>query len=181
MKKQTVETNTVKLSDFRLNPDNPRLIRDAKFRSLVESIKRDPEFLEKRGIVHADGVILGGNQRYLAIKEALKDDAFRSSLGLTPGQIPASWVQDASDWPEEKRRRFVLIDNGQWGEWDMDILANSWGDLQLADFGINLPKDWTQESGAGGGEESTEPEKPNIIICPKCGHEFSVLREKKEK
>jgi hypothetical protein len=135
---------TVKITAFRLNKDNPRLIRDGKFRSLVDSIKRDPEFLEKRGIVHADGVILGGNQRYLAIKEALRDDTFRSSLSLDKGLIPASWVQDASDWPEEKRRRFVIIDNGSFGEWDFDALGNFFDDLPLKDFGINIPVDWTK-------------------------------------
>jgi len=146
---------TVKITAFRLNKDNPRLIRDGKFRSLVESIKRDPEFLEKRGIVHADGVILGGNQRYMAIKEALKDDAFRSSIGLEKGFIPASWVQDASDWPEEKRRRFVIVDNGSWGEWDFDLLANGFDDLQLADFGVDIPKDWKEpETPAGDDGES---------------------------
>ena len=55
------QMKTIKLNSIRLNPDNPRLIRDGKFKKLVESIKRDPEFMEKRGIVHADGVILGGN------------------------------------------------------------------------------------------------------------------------
>ena len=179
MKKQTETTNTVKLSDFILNKDNPRLIRDGKFHSLVDSIKRDPEFLEKRGIVHADGVILGGNQRYLAIKEALRDDTFRSSLSLDKGLIPAAWVQDASDWPEEKRRRFVIVDNGAWGEWNMDALSSSWADLPLADFGVDIPADWLKEPEADGGGESTDPEKPNIILCPKCGHEFSVLKKEK--
>ena len=131
---------TIKLTSIRLNPDNPRLIRDGKFKKLVESIKRDPEFLEKRGIVHADGVILGGNQRYLAIKEALKDDAFRGDL--PKGEIPASWVQDASDWPEEKRRRFVILDNSSFGEMDFDILANLFSDLPLVDLGVDLPEDW---------------------------------------
>ena len=173
---------TVKITAFRLNKDNPRLIRDGKFRSLVESIKRDPEFLEKRGIVHADGVILGGNQRYLAIKEALRDDAFRSSLSLDKGLIPAAWVQDASDWPEEKRRRFVIVDNGAWGEWNMDALSSSWADLPLADFGVDIPADWLKEPEAAVEDgESQQQEKPDIIICPKCGHEFSALKEKKEK
>jgi hypothetical protein len=137
-----VSENAVKISSFHLNADNPRLIRDAKFKSLVESIKRDPEFLEKRGIVHADGVILGGNQRYMAIKEAMKDDAFRSSLGLSKGEIPAAWVQDASGWPEEKRRRFIIVDNGSWGEWNFDVLANVFDDIPLVDFGISIPKEW---------------------------------------
>ena len=133
-------TKTIKLNSIRLNPDNPRLIRDVKFKKLVESIKRDPEFLEKRGIVHADGVILGGNQRYLAIKEALKDDVFRGDL--PKGEIPASWVQDASNWSEEKRRRFVILDNASFGEMDFDILANLFSDLPLVDLGMNIPTDW---------------------------------------
>ena len=29
-----------------------------------------------------------------------------------------------------------------WGEWDFDILANEWNDLQLNDLGIDLPEDW---------------------------------------
>ena len=136
---------TIKLTSIRLNPDNPRLIRDGKFKKLVESIKRDPEFLEKRGIVHADGVILGGNQRYLAIKEALKDDAFRGDL--PKGEIPASWVQDASDWTEEKRRRFIILDNASFGEMDFDILANLFSDLPLVDLGVDLPGDWLKEVG----------------------------------
>jgi len=165
-------SNFTRLSAFRLNPDNPRLIRDVKFKSLVESIKRDPEFLEKRGIVHADGVILGGNQRYLAIKEALRDDAFRSSLGLDKGMIPSTWVQDASDWPEEKRRRFVIVDNGSWGENDLDILANKWADLPLIDLGVDLPAEWMN------GIEITEDNSDQKSDCqqnecPKCGYKWN--------
>ena len=156
---------TIKLTSIRLNPDNPRLIRDGKFKKLVESIKRDPEFLEKRGIVHADGVILGGNQRYLAIKEALKDDAFRGEL--PKGEIPASWVQDASDWPEEKRRRFIILDNASFGEMDFDVLANLFSDLPLVDLGVDLPEDWlkAEENITGDKPESVVPDKdPNILI-----------------
>lgn len=136
---------TIKLSSIKINPDNPRLIKDAAFKKLVQSVKRRPMFLEKRGIVVADGVILGGNQRYMAIKGALRDESFRLSLGLSNGEIPASWVQDASQWTEEERREFVIVDNGSFGEWNMDILANQWGDLQLPDFGVNLPEDWLKQ------------------------------------
>ncbi len=161
----------VKLSSIKRNPNNPRVIRNESFRSLVESIKRDPEYLEKRGIVIADGMILGGNQRYLAIKEALKDDSFRESLGLQKGEIPASWVVDASEWPEEKRRRFIIVDNGMWGEWDFDILANEWSDLPLIDFGVNLPEDWLAgDTGIG------EPELPKANLADRFGvPPFSVL------
>ena len=161
----------IKLNSIKPNPDNPRLIRGVKFKKLVESIKRDPEFLEKRGIIHADGVILGGNQRYLAIKEALKDDAFRGDL--PKGEIPASWVRDASDWSEEKRRRFIILDNASFGEMDFDILANLFSDLPLVDLGMNIPIDWQKPQelasqglmnknfNEGRGEEQ---EKDNYVI-----------------
>jgi hypothetical protein len=57
-------------------------------------------------------------------------------------------VQDASDWPEEKRRRFVIVDNGAWGEWDFDALANGWDDLPLIDFGVNMFKMETDDPNA---------------------------------
>jgi len=163
---------TIKLTSIRLNPDNPRLIRDGKFKKLVESIKRDPEFLEKRGIVHADGVILGGNQRYLAIKEALKDDAFRG--GLPKGEIPASWVQDASDWTEEKRRRFIILDNASFGEMDFDILANLFSDLPLVDLGVDLPEDWLVPLDQNIPDIGSGKEKENKTTCPKCGFEYAI-------
>jgi len=175
---------TVKLSSIRPNPNNPRVIRDIKFQRLVESIKRDPEFLEKRGIVVADGIILGGNQRYRAVSEAMKDDAFRGGLGLkSKSDIPSAWVQDASAWPEEKRRRFIIVDNADgYGEWDYEILANQYDDLPLVDWGVDIPKSWgAPQEGVGGGEPlEQEIEKPQIIACPKCGHEFSVMRENNE-
>lgn len=169
-----IAIKTVKLSSIRPNPDNPRLIRDGKFRSLVESIKRDPEFLEKRGIVHADGVILGGNQRYVAIRAALKDEAFRSSLALPKGEIPASWIQDASGWPEEKRRRFVIVDNGAWGENDWDCLANKWADLPLIDLGVDLPADWLKPLDDKVPDPGSGEEKENKTTCPKCGFEYAI-------
>lgn len=168
---------TVSISSFSLNPDNPRCIRDAAFRSLVESIKRDPEFLEKRGIVHADGVILGGNQRYSAVKEALKDDAFRKSLGLDKGMIPASWVQDASDWSEEKRRRFIIIDNGSYGEWDFDMLANSFDDLPLKDFGVGVPKEWTKPKD----EQDQKKEKLTLSDIAEDNPKLAKFIEQREK
>jgi len=176
---------TIKLSSIEPNPNNPRIIRDTNFKSLIESIKRDPEFLEKRGIVHADGIILGGNQRYAAIKEALKDESFRALLKLSKGEIPASWVQDASDWSDEKKRRFIVVDNGTtWGEWDFDVLANEFSDLPLVDLGVDIPKHWSSEppggqEGEGGGAEPLD--NAQIITCPNCNHQFSVLKEKKGK
>ena len=53
-----------KVSEVKANPNNPRIIKDDKFKKLVQSIKDFPEMLELRPIViNNDGVVLGGNMR----------------------------------------------------------------------------------------------------------------------
>jgi ParB-like chromosome segregation protein Spo0J len=66
-----MKTQRVKLSQIKPNENNPRLIKDDKFKKLVKSIQEFPEMLELRPIVvNSDMVILGGNMRYRALKEA---------------------------------------------------------------------------------------------------------------
>lgn len=127
----------IKFSELSTNKKNPRKISKANKEKLIESIKRDPEYMEKRCIVIADGVILAGNQRYLAAKETLKDSDFRNKIGVPEGYLPASWVVDVSDWPKEKKERFILIDNITLGEWDVDMLISNYGRSELIDLGIN--------------------------------------------
>ena len=118
----------MKLSDIRINPDNPRIIKDDKFKKLCDSIKEFPKMLELRPIIVDDtGLILGGNMRYRAIKE----------LGL---ELKDKWVKKASDLTEEEKKRFVIEDNVPFGEWDWENLANEWNEEELVDWGIDLPK-----------------------------------------
>lgn len=65
----------MKINLIKSNPNNPRLIKDDKFKKLVQSIKDFPEMLDIRPIVvNKDNIILGGNMRFKACKEAgLKD------------------------------------------------------------------------------------------------------------
>jgi hypothetical protein len=159
--------NTIKLATIKPNPDNPRVIKDAAFYKLVDSIKQYPHFLDKRGIVHADGVILGGNMRYRAIRDALTDADFRAKIGVkTQTDIPASWVQDASAWSEADRRAFVICDNAQMGEWDWDMLANEWEVPELEAWCLELPP---MDEGEGEGGES-ETKKDTGKKCPNCGY-----------
>ena len=66
-----MENVKTKISEIKLNPNNPRLIKDEKFLKLVQSIKDFPEMLDIRPIVvNQDMIILGGNMRYKACKEA---------------------------------------------------------------------------------------------------------------
>lgn len=116
---------TVKISEIKLNPNNPRLIKDDKFKKLVKSIQDFPEMLEIRPIVvNSDMIILGGNMRFKACKEA----------GLK--EVP---IIIADNLTEEQQREFLIKDNTSGGEWDFEMLANEWDVEQLEDWGLDFP------------------------------------------
>lgn len=116
---------TIKISEIKLNPNNPRLIKDDKFKKLVKSIQDFPEMLDIRPIVvNSDMIILGGNMRFKACKEA----------GLK--EIP---VIIADNLTEEQQREFLIKDNTSGGEWDFEMLANEWDVEQLEEWGLDLP------------------------------------------
>jgi hypothetical protein len=114
----------VAISSIKPNPSNPRLIKDDKFHKLVQSLKDFPEMASVRPIVvNQDMVILGGNMRFKAMKEAKWK------------QIPVIVV----DWHEAKQREFIIKDNVGFGEWDWDDLANNWDAKELDGWGLDAP------------------------------------------
>jgi hypothetical protein len=120
-----MEIRNVKLSEVKSNPNNPRIIKDDKFTKLVKSIKEFPKMLEIRPIVvNADMIVLGGNMRLKACKEA----------GLK--EVPVIF---ANDLTEEEQKQFIIKDNVGFGEWDWDILANEWEPELLEDWGLDVP------------------------------------------
>lgn len=121
----------MKASHLKANPNNPRIIRDDKFKKLVKSLQEFPEMMEKRPMVcvtDVDGKIypLGGNMRLRAIQE----------LGMK--EIPDTWVMLADDWTEDKRREFTIKDNVGFGDWNWDDLANEWDAELLQDWGLDV-------------------------------------------
>jgi hypothetical protein len=116
---------TVKISEVKSNPNNPRIIKDDKFQKLVKSIKEFPEMLNIRPIVvNADMVVLGGNMRLKACKEAgLKEVA----------------IIKAEDLTEDQQKQFIIKDNVGFGEWDWEGLANQWDEDKLAEWGLDIP------------------------------------------
>jgi len=115
----------MKLADINPNPNNPRLIKDDRFKNLVKSIEEFPKMMSLRPIVVDNNmVILGGNMRYKALQELKYKD------------IPDEWVKKASDLTEEEMRRFIIADNIQHGDWDLDILANEWDSEEMLDWGL---------------------------------------------
>jgi len=142
---------TVKISEVKLNPNNPRLIKDDKFLKLVQSIKDFPEMLNIRPIVvNKDMIILGGNMRYKACKEA----------GLK--EIPII----IADLTEEQQREFLIKDNVSGGEWDWEVLANEWDSEQLEAWGLDLPAFEVDEvlEATEDDFDATPPEVPITVL-----------------
>ncbi len=120
-----MEVKEVKIGLIKSNPNNPRIIKDEKFAKLVESIKSFPEMLKIRPIVvNEDMVVLGGNMRLKACKEA--------GLKVVP-------IIKASDLTSEQQKEFIIKDNVGFGEWDYSMLANEWDAEQLTEWGLDIP------------------------------------------
>ena len=118
----------MKLSQIKSNPNNPRIIKDEKFKKLCESIKALPKMMELRPIVVDDKFIVqGGNMRLKALNE----------LGYK--DIPDTWVKQAKDFNEDELKEFIIKDNVGFGEWDWDDLANNWDVEKLEDWGLDIP------------------------------------------
>jgi DNA modification methylase len=115
----------VSIKEIKPNPNNPRLVKDDKFAKLVQSIKDFPQMLDIRPIVvNKDMIVLGGNMRLKACKEA----------GLK--EIP---IIKAEDLTEEQQREFIIKDNVGYGEWDWELIASEWDAAQLNDWGLDIP------------------------------------------
>ena len=123
-KKPTIAVKVVKITEIKANPNNPRILKDDKFRKLVTSIEKFPEMADVRPIVvNMDMVVIGGNMRLRAMKEVGWKEA--------PVQIV--------DWTEEQQKEFIIKDNLGYGEWDWDNLANNWDEQELTDWGLDIP------------------------------------------
>jgi len=113
------------ITEIRLNPNNPRVIKDDKFAKLVRSIKEFPQMLDIRPIVVNDEmIVLGGNMRLKACIEA----------GLT--EVP---VIKASSLTPEQQQEFIIKDNVGFGDWDWDAIANDWDVEKVTEWGLDIP------------------------------------------
>ena len=118
----------VKISKVKGNPNNPRIIKNDKFKKLVTSIKEFPEMLKLRPIVvDEDMMVLGGNMRLKASKDA---------------GLKEVWIEVAEGLTEEQKKEFIVKDNVGFGEWEWDMLANEWDSSKLAEWGLDV---WQNE------------------------------------
>lgn len=143
-------------------PANPRQWTRMDLDTLKKSIEETPELLEARGCIAVphEGrfVVLGGNMRLSACRE----------LGMK--EVPCYVFSDST--PVAKLKEIVIKDNGSFGAWDFDMLANEWSDLALSDFGVQIPEDWTEETKEKeekAKDDNFDEEKEDIPErCKKC-------------
>lgn len=149
-------TKKVNIAAIKPNEENPRFITDSKFKKLVKSIKQFPEMLETRPlVVDEDMVVLGGNMRLKALKSA----------GVF--EVP---VHQVKGWTEDQKKEFIIKDNLGYGEWDWDIVANTYEISEVKDWGMDIPNfdEIEQIENQGDTEEESDPE-----TCKHCGKVFS--------
>jgi len=139
----------VKIYKIKGNPKNPRIIKNDKFKKLVKSIQEFPQMLEKRPIVvDEDMMVLGGNMRLKASKEA---------------GLKEVWIDIAEGWTQEQKDEFIVKDNVGFGEWEWDMLANEWDSVILAEWGVDI---WQNED--------DKEEKEVKDISDMIGEEYRV-------
>lgn len=177
-----MNTVTVKLSQLKVNGDNPRTITNDKLNKLINSILVFPKMLNIRPVVVDDKMVaLGGNMRLNALKLIAKmtpeelgtrlatiADYLRKSEGerITIAAYWEEWLQKpvveiikASDLTEDERKQFIIKDNVAFGTWDYDMLANSFDEDMLNDWGMDV---WAFKPIPEEAEEASEDEGVNF-------------------
>lgn len=157
-----METKRIKIKDIEMNtgqisgvPSNPREWTKDDMEGLMKSIEETPELLEARGIiVYPFGekyIVMGGNMRLTACQKLKMKD------------VPCIVLPE--DTPSDKLREIVIKDNGSFGSWDFDKLANEWDDLPLTDWSVPV---WNTEDAPSGKREAKEDdfdEEKGTIVC----------------
>lgn len=146
-----IERKKVKLTEIKPNPNNPRQVKNEAFKKLCKSIKDFPEMLEIREVVVDENmIILGGNQRYKALKEVGEKECIAKIVtGLS----------------EEQKREFIIKDNspdGISGEWDFTVLNSEFDKVELEEWGINF--DIITDNNKEAGKENINNLEYTIIL-----------------
>ena len=131
-----------KITELKPNKNNPRLIKDSKFKKLVTSIIQSPAFMELNPIkVDENMRILGGNMRYkacleLKIKEVPINVFTKAHADINNIARKKNGIETATY--EEQCNEFIIKDNVGYGEHDWDVLANSWDNKKLEQWGMDV-------------------------------------------
>ena len=128
--RKVIAIDRIQLNEGQLDwlPKNPRQWTKTDIDKTAASIIEDPDFLEDRPLLVVpfgkEFVAFGGNLRHEGCKAAKKPTA--------PSMV--YYPENEEDYATIKRR--AMKDNGSFGSWDFDELANNWDDLPLDSWGV---------------------------------------------
>lgn len=131
-------------------PRNPRQWTQTDIDRTARSLENDPDFLEDRPLLVVPGptaksfIVFAGNLRLTAARQ------------LKIKEVPGIIYTPENETDQLTIKRRSVLDNGSFGAWDIDQLANEWDDLPLQDWGV---PDWITV-GAGSAQQpgATAPE-----------------------
>ena len=142
-------------------PANPRQWTQTDIDRTRNSILEDPDFLEDRPLLVVpmpDGktwLVFAGNLR----REGAKSGKVK--------EVPCVIYYPETEEDHLTIKRRAMKDNGSYGAWDYDTLANEWGDLPLTDWGVPA---WNEEAVDESAvdalfeqQEGGAPDKPILI------------------
>jgi hypothetical protein len=154
----------VKINIINQNANNPRIIKDTKFEKLVTSIKEFPQMLQIRPIVvDENNVVLGGNMRLRACKEA---------------GLKEVWIEKVENLTEEQKDEFIIKDNVGFGEWEWDILANKWDEVQLKEWGMDVWQPTEENYGDFFEDKDEEISDIQKIVLEYTQDEYAIIIDK---
>ena len=128
---------TLNLSLFAENPDNPSVASDDAIARLIKKLRKVPDGLKASRIAYVTDyvtrsgadmsqwlVVLSGNKRLRALREIYGDSA----------EVPADWFQDVTAMPPAQRREFIVNMNVNEGEWVAELLAKQYSRDELKEL-----------------------------------------------
>lgn len=194
-----MKTEKVKLSQIEVNRANPRSITDKRFAKLINSLLELPQMLEIRPIVVDDsGVVLGGNMRFRAltaikgmseqevVERITKSRNIKKKPKKEQDKIINYWkgfleeqsvtVVKASNLTDAEKKEFIIKDNGDFGQWDYDMLADCWDADDLCDWGVDVWKTKEVEN-VFGGTPTIPTESGNVTTIENGSTQFDGTGE----
>lgn len=152
----------IKVTQLKVNPENPRTISEFMMGKLTESLLVFPKMLELRPIiVNKNKVALGGNQRLqvllnilnmedVEIEEYLENQSkYRLDPEEKQNELKSFWnswknnpvvpAKIADDMTPEEEKEFLAKDNLHYGEDDVEVLKKEYDRNDIEEYVGSVP------------------------------------------
>lgn len=163
-------------------PKNPRTWTQTDIDRMVRSIEEDPDFAEVRPVLAVPGE---GKELIVFAHNLLT----RAAQVRGDRDLPVAVFEPETDEDRETIRRLAIKDNGSFGSWDTDLLANEWNadPGQLEGWGVpewitggagSAQQQGSGNSGSAGAgsaqEDDFDENKDGILVRCKPGDVWAL-------